>query len=70
MSSTRCEQIIRYAEAIHECYEQRLTAAERAALHAWEDSDAFTRTDDWPGWARHIGLRPGLSVQPRIVRSA
>ena len=62
MSVQRVEQIIRYGDAMVHCYENHLTPAERQALHAWEDSDEFTRTDDWPGWARHIGLRPGAKA--------
>jgi len=45
--------------AMMRCYHEQLSAAEVAALHQWEASADFTSTDLWPGWARHIGLRPG-----------
>jgi hypothetical protein len=71
VSVKRVEEIIAYAEAMVRCYESQLLWGERAELHDWEASDSFTRTDDWPGWARYIGLRPGASI-PKLglVRSA
>jgi hypothetical protein len=69
MSARRVEQIIAYGEAMISCYSRQLSQEERDALHEWESSDAFTRTDDWLGWAKHIGLRPGAtSEKPRLVR--
>jgi len=58
MSVRRVEQIIAYGESMHHCYEVVLSSQERQALHDWEDSDEFTRTDFWPGWVRHIGPSP------------
>jgi len=69
MSVTRVEQIIAFGEAMTRCYNTHLAQAECDALHEWESSASFTRTDDWPGWARHIGLRPGAaSAKPTLVR--
>jgi hypothetical protein len=65
VSVRRVERIIFYGEAMPRCYESLLSNVERARLHEWESSDAFTRTDDWPGWAKYIGLRPG-AVVPRL----
>ncbi len=63
MSKQRIEEILAYAEALCDCYENTLTAEERAAFHAWEDSPQFTRTDEWPGWERYIGKRPGAQLE-------
>lgn len=63
MSVKRVEQIIGYAEAMIRCYRTQLSDFEKAQLHEWESSDAFTRTDDWPGWAKYIGYRPGVAAK-------
>lgn len=70
MSVRRVEQIIAYGEAIIRCYETQLTPEERRRLHEWEASDDFTRTDLWPGWARHIGLSPCAPTKatPQLVQ--
>ena len=65
----RSERIVAYTEAMVRCYHQILTAEERAGLHAWEASPAFTSTDEWPGWSRHIGLSPVLADRrPELLR--
>lgn len=64
MSAKRVEQIISYGESMVQCYNAELSESEKLWLHEWESSDAFTRTDDWPGWVKYIGPRPG-AVQPR-----
>lgn len=69
MSVQRVEQIISYGEAMVRCYQTTLTPAERVQLHAWELSADFTRTDLWPGWARHIGLSPCAEPsKPHLVQ--
>ena len=69
MSVQRVERILRYSDAIVDCYENRLSSAEQQAFHAWELSEAFTRTDDWPGWVKYIGPRPGALIsKPMLVR--
>ena len=72
MSVRRMQQIIAYGEAMVRCYDWQLSQEERDALQKWESSDAFTRTDDWPGWTRHIGPRPGqppaAQPAPALVR--
>ena len=68
MSVKRVEQIIAYGEAMIRCYETQLSEAEKLCFHTWESSDEFTRTDDWPGWAKYIGLRPGAKPELELVR--
>jgi hypothetical protein len=69
MSVQRVEQILRYSDAMVDCYENRLSLAEQQALHAWELSEAFTRTDDWPGWGKYLGPRPGTLIsRPVLMR--
>jgi hypothetical protein len=70
MSVRRAEQIIAYTEAMVKCYNTQLTPVERRQLHDWEASAAFTRTDEWPGWAQYIGLSPcsHQMAKPQIVR--
>jgi hypothetical protein len=69
MSVKRVEQIIAYGEAMVHCYETHLSAEEQRALHVWEDSDDFTRTDDWAGWAKYLGPRPvAMTARPALVR--
>jgi hypothetical protein len=69
MSVQRVEQILLYSDAMVDCYQHRLSLKERKALHDWELSGAFTRTDDWPGWVRYIGPRPGVSAsKPALMR--
>jgi hypothetical protein len=53
-------------EAMMTCYEH-LSDSELQDLRDWEQSPAFTRTGDWPGWLRYIGARPGEVVQQRPV---
>jgi hypothetical protein len=48
------------------CYRERLTDAERAELHAWEEVNLGTLgTSDWPGWQKYMSKRPGAEL--RIV---
>jgi hypothetical protein len=69
MSAQRVEAIIRYGGAIACCYMTKLGELERKQLHTWEPSDDFTRTDDGPGWAKYIGLRPvAATPKPHLVR--
>lgn len=63
MSVKRVEQILAYGEAMIWCYRNQLSAGEKVQLHAWDSSDKFTRTDDWPGWAKYIGPRPGAETR-------
>lgn len=58
-SKQRIEENLAYGEAMVACYDHMLTPHERTALHTWEDSPQFTSTDDWPGWEKYIGKRPG-----------
>lgn len=36
----------------------KMSKADQEALAAWEDSDEFTRTSEWPGWEKLIGAKP------------
>ena len=68
LNITLFKQIVAYGEAMVRCYQTQLSQEERQALHKWESSEDFTRTDDWPGWAPHIGLRPGVQIRrPKLV---
>lgn len=60
-SKTRTLAVLSWAEKMSECY-TRLSAADREDLDNWENSGAFTSTDEWPGWAREIGPRPGTKI--------
>ncbi|MGA7220024.1 MAG: hypothetical protein WBX38_17040 [Candidatus Sulfotelmatobacter sp.] len=47
-----------------ECFDT-LTDLDFEDLRKWENSAEFTRSTDWPGWARFkIGPRPGGAERP------
>lgn len=52
------DPLIRWAFAAKEAY-ARMSEEERAELHAWEaehvNGSGEYGSDDWPGWAEHIG---------------
>jgi hypothetical protein len=58
---------LRWAESMVACLDHGLSDEEREALDCWESSPAFTSTDEWPGWAPHIGLPPGAAATAPVL---
>lgn len=65
---SRVHEILNYAENMFYVYDHVLSADEKREFHSWEAGPEFTRTDEWPGWFRHIGRPPHL-LSLRIVTS-
>lgn len=74
IQSDNRQLLLQWYEQMALCFERQLSAQERADLEQWDrewvDGGAHISTSDWPGWEKHIGKRPNLSVDIAKERSA
>lgn len=74
MKSDPRQLLLKWYEQMALCFERELSAQEKADLDRWDrewvDGGAGLSTSDWPGWEKHIGKRPNLSVRHAKERSA
>ena len=53
------EAFVDWCERMVICHDQMLTDEERRAFQEWEENRPDgVRTDEWPGWEKHIGVSP------------
>lgn len=56
-------EFICWAEKLAACLDHGLTDEEFKELDRWDrERDPELTTGDWPGWAPHIGPRPGAAI--------
>jgi hypothetical protein len=66
--------LLHWYEQMVLCFERELSPEERADLERWDatwvDGGAGISTSDWPGWEKHIGKRPSMSIAAERRQSA